>query len=748
MREFPYRPVAALPGQRTVDVEAVEIPADRPARSITEILLARSRLIVGFTALVVAIVGVWTFTTRPVYEAATVLQIDPDRPRVLSFGDVMPREESSNDRAIEAYYQTQVELIASRNTLARAIESLKLRDHPALAPGQGRMERLRTMVARLVAWPGAGRPQVWAADEFVEQMSERVRIEPIKRSRLVRISARVPDRDLAALIPNQIAHEYIAMTNAQRRDASEAASKWLEGQLGGLKARSEQASGAIQQFVEKYNLVPTRDGKTEFALQQLEDGNRVFTDAESDRIQKEARYKMLESADPDTLAAALGSELVRGLKADYSRLEREVGRARTVYGPQHPKMIELEAELSLAKMRLDTEVKKGRQAVEQEYQAAVRRAGELGRRLDTQRQLAINSHARGMQLQLLKRDAETTESVYADLMKRLKEVQVAADLRVTNVTIADAARKPLRPASPKKARNLALAALGGLIGGAVLAFFREAGDQTLRTPREVNMLVRLPSLGTVPAVRAYNRRALPAVDDLPARAITDDAGSWPAQIAGEAFRSIRALVLHSHALDTPRVILMTSAQPQEGKSFTAVNLAVALAEGGEKVLLVDADFRRASCHRAFGLEPPEVGLSSILYRGLQPEVALLTTGVTNLTFLPAGPKPPDPAALLSSEKAKSLLTTLRSRYPWVIIDSPPVLAVSDASVLAPQVDGVLLVVRAHATPVEAVQIARDRLEALGARILGVVLNDVKLARNRYFYANYGYYARGDAQESA
>jgi capsular exopolysaccharide synthesis family protein len=737
MRSFQHRSPAALPG--VVDVEAVPIDGDRVPRSLSEALLGRCWLILGFTAVLVLVVGLWSFTARPLYEASTVIQVDPERPRVVSFADVTPPEEPYTERVVDAYYQTQLELVGSQTLLARVVETLNLRQHPAFAPGASRSEQLRGWLGGIV--PGLGgekKAGPLSVDEFLEKFDRQVKIEAVKRSRLIRITARVPDRELASRIPNQIAQEYITMTNSQRRDASEAASKWLEGQLVGLKQRTEQASGVIQQFVQQHGLVPTREGKAEFALQQLDDLNRSFTDAENDRIQKEARYRMLASADGDTAAASLGSELVRNLKAEYSRLERELGRAKTVYGPQHPKMIELEAEMALAKLRLDTEIKKGRQAVEQEYQASVRRAGELGRRLDAQRQNAILQHARQMQLQLLKKEADTTESVYADLMKRMKELQLAAELRVTNVKIADPARAPIRPVSPKPARNLLLAMVGGLIGGIALALVREAGDHTVRTPRDVSLLFRLPNVGTVPSVRAYPRRALPAVDDLPARAIPDDTMSWPAQVAGEAFRSLRALVRHSRTMDSPRTILVTSAQPQEGKSFTAVNLAVALAEGGEQVLLVDADCRRSSCHRAFGLEPPNVGLSSILYRGLPPEVALLTTGVPNLTFLPAGPKPPDPSALLASDRARALLATLRERFPWIIIDSPPVLAVSDASELAALVDGVLLIVRANSTPIEAVQIARDRLESLGARMMGVVLNDVRLSRNRYFYANYGY----------
>ena len=743
MHTFPRRSVAALPGEHVLDVEALPVDGDRPVRTIWEILVSRRWLVLGFTVLVLAVVAAWTFTARQYFEASTVIQIDPERPRVLSFVDVNPREEPSNERVVDAYYQTQLELVASQTLLARVIDVLALRRHPALQPTRGPVDRLVEWAGGLVPGLGPERPAPTSDEEFLDLLARQITVEPVKRSRLIRVTAKVPDRALAAAIPNQMAEQYIEMTNAQRREASEAASRWLEQHLGQLRARTEQATGTIQRFVEQNNVVPTREGKAEFALQQLDDLNRVFTEAENERIQKEARYRMLAAADPDTLVAALGNELVRNLKGEYSRLERELGRAKTVYGPQHPKMIELEAELSLAKLRLDTEIKKGREAVEGEYKAAVSRAAELGRRLDAGRQNAIVQHARQMQLQFLKKEADSTESVYAELAKRLKELQLAAQLSVTNVKIADPARTPYRPVSPKKKRDLLLALAGGLVGGVALALFREAGDQTIRTPREVNMLVRLPNVGTIPSVRAYTRRMLPGVDDLPARSIPDDEASWPVQLAGEAFRSIRAFVLHSRALDTPRTILVTSAQPQEGKSFNAVNLAVALAEAGQTVLLIDADLRRSSCHRAFGLEPPRVGLSSVLYRGLPPEVALLTTGVPNLTFLPAGPRPPDPSALLSSDRTRGLLAGLRERFPWVIIDSPPVLAVSDATVLASLADGVLLVVRAHSTPLEAVLLARDRLQALGARMLGVVLNDVRLARNRYFYVNYGYQGTGN-----
>jgi capsular exopolysaccharide synthesis family protein len=240
----------------------------------------------------------------------------------------------------------------------------------------------------------------------------------------------------------------------------------------------------------------------------------------------------------------------------------------------------------------------------------------------------------------------------------------------------------------------------------------------------------------VPAIRGHSRRVLPLVEDLPGRTLPGDTLHWSDQVFCEAIRTIRAMVLQRGGPSAPRTLLVTSAQPEEGKSFVAVNLAVSLAETGRPVLLVDADFQRPACHHAFDLERPAAGLSTLLYRVVAPESVIIPSGVPNLAFLPTGPCPADPAALLASDRVAELLATMAERYQWVIVDSPPVLAASDAAILASSVDRVLLVVRAHATPVEAVQLARDRLESLGASFLGVVLNDVKLTRNRNFYSNY------------
>ena len=701
-----------IPGGESADAG---VPRARPSRSLYDILIHRRWLIVAFTATVVALVALWSYTTTPIYEAATVLQIDPERPRVVAFtgmsSEPAPQEDIRfNERVFEAYYTTQYERLRSHSLLARVGAALDLNHHPAFASKtQGGHAGLESYVD----------------------------VSQVKRSRMVQITARVPDPELAAAIPNRIAKEYIDTASQEGREASEAATRWLETELVGLRRRSEEAGGTIQRFVQEHRIVPTADGRLEFVLRQLDDQNRAYTEAESERIRNEAKYRLLATADPDTVAAAVGNDLLRTLKADLSRLEREVARAHTVYGSQHPKMLELEAELTNAKARLENEVTKARDAVEREHLAATRRANELGRRVDSQRDLAIQQYARQTQLQLLRKEAEATDTVYSDLIKRLKELELSAQLRVANIKVIDVAERPRKPVRPNHQRDLMLALAGGLLGGLALAFVLELGDTTLRSAREADLITQLPSVGTVPAIRGYTRRMLAPLDDLPVRALPRETRLWPERIAGEAFRSIRATVLKRGASTAPRTLLVTSAQPSEGKSFVAVNLAAALAKTGHPVLLIDGDFHQPVCHRAFGLELPSVGLSTLLARGDAPCSAIVPSGVSNLSFLPTGPRPADPAALLSSERLSDLLNNLREQYRWVVIDSPPVLPASDAAVLAPVVDGVLLVARAHATPVEAVWVARDRLELSGAKILGLVLNHVRLTRNRYFYANYG-----------
>lgn len=707
-----------------------------PPRGLWDIVVNQRWLIAGFTLAAVAFTAAWSFTTPPSYKATAVIRIDPERPRVVVFPDMMAPDEMYNERVFEAYYDTQFETLGSRAVLGRVENALGLEREGAFGSMDRRGRYARETIAQL--WPPLTKyiKDAGAPAEF-EGLEGYVDIEPVKRSRMVRITAQAPTAELAALIPNRVAAEYIGLVNRERREASDTASRWLETQLGGLRARSQEASGALQKFVRQNDLIPGPDGRLEYVLQQLEGANRAYTEAESERIQKAARARMLAGADPDLAAATLGSETVRELKGEYARLEREAARAQTVYGPNHPKMIELQASLDSARQRLDAEIVKGRAAVEEEARTAERRAAELGRRLDSQRQAAIVQHAQGMQLQQLKREADVGDTFYGELTKRLKELQVAAQMHVSNVKVIDPAERPLWRTSPRHTRDLLLGMIAGLVGGIGLAFVRELGDKTLRTPREVDVLVQLPTVGAVPAIRGYARRALPLVDDLPARIVDTVTLRWTESMAGEAFRSIRALICHGQPDGCPRSILVTSAQPAEGKSFVAVNLAVALAGTGQPVLLVDADLRRSSIHQVFDIEPSAVGLSSLLAHGYSPESAIIGTDIPNLAFLPAGPRPHDPAALLSSEQARRLFAMLSEQYAFVVVDSPPLLTASDAAVVSLQVEGVLLVVRAHATPLEATQLARDRLERLGARIVGVVLNDVRPSRNRHFYANYG-----------
>ncbi|PYN91618.1 MAG: hypothetical protein DMD91_33935, partial [Candidatus Rokuibacteriota bacterium] len=379
--------VPAVP--EIIDAEPADAatPRGRRLRTPWDIVIHHRWLILGFTTAVVALVATWSFTTTPVYEGTLSLQIDPERPRVVTVGDASLAAQDDirfNERVFDAYYGTQYERLTSRTLLARVESGLGLQRHPAFADAGDRWPILHT--AMDLIWPATPATAAATNARVFPGLERYIDVSPVKRSRIVRITARVPDPGLAAAIPNRIASEYIETSTQERREATDTATKWLQAQLVNLRRRSEDTTGNIQQFVQKNQIVPNADGRLDFVLHQLDQQSTAYTEAENDRIRKETRQRMLdEASDPDALAAAIGSDLVRSLKADLARLEREVARARTVYGPEHPKMQELAADLTNAKARFESEVAKARGAVRGEHRAAVDRARKLQERLEARR---------------------------------------------------------------------------------------------------------------------------------------------------------------------------------------------------------------------------------------------------------------------------------------------------------------------------------------------------------------------------
>ena len=349
-----------------------------------------------------------------------------------------------------------------------------------------------------------------------------------------------------------------------------------------------------------------------------------------------------------------------------------------------------------------------------------------------------------MQYNILQHDADSNKQLYDGLQQKLKEAGITAGLKSSNIRVVDPALVPSSPARPQKARNILLALLVGLVGGIGLAVFREYLDNTVKSPDDIESLTGLPSLAVVPSLPAMTAATNNGPNSTPELAsggrVELLSYVQPKSQISEAFRALRTSLLLSQADHPPQVILVTSSLPREGKTTAAVNLAVTLAQLGDRTVLVDADLRKPGVRRALNINAPrEAGLSSYL-AGVSnlDEITFAHPAINNLTVAMTGPVPPNPADLLSSHRMRELVAELRRRYKFVVIDSPPIMAATDAVILSAQTDGVLLVVRSGATPKEAFTRTRDLLAGVKARLLGVILNAVDSSAPDYYYS-YRYY---------
>ena len=356
--------------------------------------------------------------------------------------------------------------------------------------------------------------------------------------------------------------------------------------------------------------------------------------------------------------------------------------------------------------------------------------------LGQQKGESLNLNKKAIDYNVLKRDAETSKEMFDLLIKRFKETSMTEDIRTGNIRIIDPAEVPRTPVKPQKALNIFLSIVMGLFLGIGLAFFLEYIDSTIKLPTEINDFLKIPFLGLVPALAMETDTEGKQHDRTPAQdLVTMDA---PKSTASESYRGIRTSLLLSSADHSPQVILVCSSGPSEGKTISAANLAVTMAQAGGKVLVLDCDMRRPKMHRLLGVDRDK-GMSNILVGARTLEEVIVHTQIPNMDFIPSGPIPPNPSEMLGSDRMKSLLEEARTRYERIIIDSPPISAVTDAVILSRVADGTAVIIRSGVTNREIVKNGLSQLQAVNARILGAILNGVHLDRDRYYYYQYQYY---------
>ena len=724
-------------------------------RDYLRVVLKRKWTIITVFAVTVITVMIHAFTATPIYKATTRLIIDKENPNVVSIQEVMAVDASGTD-----YYQTQYKIIESRSVAADVIRRLRLDENEEFSPKpkDDLISNIRRSISQtFTSWkdglfslfrtekPSSSVPEQEEVDhKLVSTFINRIDVTPIRNSRLVDISFEAKDPALAAKITNTLAAAFIDRNLDTKLRAVQDAVKWLHSRIEEERKKVEKAEQALLKYKEKHEIITDFSSDVEkVTAQKLAQLNTQVVEAESKRVEAETRYQQAAAltGSPDMLDSipeVLNNDLIRQIKAMEVDLYKRMSELSKKYGEQHPQMQAIESELKTLQKRKGQEITRVINSLRSEYKVAEAREKSLKASLEKQKRESLDLNQKAIEYTVLSRETESAKQMYDLLIKRFKETSLTEDMRTGNIRIIDRAHVPNAPVRPKRALNILLAVLLGLISGVGLAFFFEYLDNTIKLPEDIQRYLRVPYLGPVPAM-ALN--GIPESREKPELV----AFHSPKSTASEAYRGIRTSILFSSAEKPPQVLLISSAAPQEGKTTTALNLAISMAQAGGKTILLDCDMRKPSLHKIFGY-PRDKGISSILVGNCEVRDALITTQVPNLDIIPCGPIPPNPSEILGSPRMSKLMEFLRKTYSKIIIDSPPITAVTDAVVLGSLVDGTVLVIRAGGTPREIVRNGLNQLKGVNSPILGVVLNGVDMDRDGYYYYQYYYYYYGEDGE--
>ena len=726
---------------------------DSLLREYVRVLIKSKWVVIASVALVVGVVTISTLRSTPIYEAVGSIAINKMDPVTLNLKDAS----SSVDYYDPTDLDTEVRILKSDLLALQVIRELNLDKQPEFRG------KNKSPTSSLELTTDAMQPDSARTSAVLASFKGSLQVALVPNTRIIEIRYRNADKNLAARIVNTLANTYVEQNFKTRFESTMQASDWLSKQLVDLQIKVETSQEKLVKYQKEHEILGI-DEKQNITTAKLDELNRELTSAESARMEKESIYHLVQSGDSDSIAAAANvdgaargssanSALLEKLREQQADLKIQVAQLNTQFGPSYPKLAQLNSQLKEVDTEIQTEMRKVAARLRGDYLAAVQRETMLRSALEKQKQEANKLNESAIEYSLLKRDVDANRTLSEGLLERLKEAGVTAGLRSNNFRIVDVARVPTTPAGPNLPRNLAFALALGLSTGIGLAFLLESMDNTVRTPEQAQTISALPSLGMIP-LGSRSAREIGGREKL-ALASSKEAvelvtKSRPRSQMAESYRALRTSLLLTFAGGPPKVILITSALPEEGKTTTSVNSAIVLAQKGTRVLLIDADLRRPSIHKTLGMGP-QLGLSNVLTGTATLQQAIIpSTILPELSILPAGTPPPNPAELLASTRMKDVLEELRKQYDHIVIDSPPTLSVTDAVVISTSADAVVLVIRSGHTTKPALRRARDILLQVNARVCGVLVNAVDLNSPDYYY-HYEYqgkYGHGYYQEDA
>ena len=732
-------------------------------KSFINLITRYPKTILFITTATILLTALKVLLATPLFTAESTLKIGTYMPALagLMQEDILTQESQEYD-----YLNTQIELVKSLGVADQVLRdsSVRKRLHKHF---QGRLFKPLSLSE---ASPQNSKEYVGDVNEIQTYLSS-ISVSPLRTTSLVKIRAQTSDPELSFYLANIHAESFIDFTRNQRHQVALENLSFLKNQGDELATKLSTAQKDLAEYAEKNSMISLDGGDSTIVEKRLSEISSQLTSATKNRIEAESALNKAKNLDLNLV----NNESTTSLHLELDSLEAEYASLSQKYTSAYPKMRELSEKINSLKKSINTSGRKNRQILKAELEAWRNTETSLQKELDTQKNISFSTNKKQVEYNKLEREFESLKDLYQSVLKQLKESQIRSEAQGTNMSVIQRATLPLSPSSPRKRQSLILASIFGPLLGLLAAFFISLFDTIVRTKEEVAEITGLPVLGFIPKfslidhtnknlISDNNKYSSKKVDYLednraeekqtnkPLKSQVEVANNPltenplnkieilepivvtknPMSVTSEVFRTIRTSIMLSSHRDKTRVMLVTSAKLGEGKTTVSTNLAVTQAMSGKKVLLIDADMRRPAIHRYFKIDSNRTGLVDILTGESSFSDAVINTSINNLDIVVAGDIPPNPAELLSTSELEKLIKSAEE-YDSIIIDSPPIMPVTDSLIISSIVESVLLVVRNEKTPGPILREAINRLSQVNAHAIGVIINGTKKGYNSNYY---------------
>ena len=769
----------------------------------SEALLARLRewqriiyrhkwLILSFILIALPLATIQAYRAKPIYQATTTIEVRPETSSLSKSGDVVVVGSNDNTKA-------EIVIIRSQPVVRQTITNLNLDKNPRFLDVTTKRSLLEALMSLKGAQPerekklaqeaakqsannaGAGEMKTNGPEHggtvadlaenphnaeaerkrlgpYIQTLLDNLNVEGLRDTRLIKISFRHTDPEIAAAVADGVAYNFMQYNFQGKTERFRSASDWLEKSTQKLRAQVEKAEQKLVDYSKENNIF-SLEGKENLTSEKLTKLHEQVMRAAFDRIVKQSLYEEVKVGRGAQLPEAFADPKTAEVRKSLNDLAVEASRLSVKFGAKHFSVQEIQKKMATLQEQIKGSQSMLDDRLRADYERAVRDEANLRNELEIAKGEAVQQNQASIQYSVLQQDLETAKALYTDFLNKTSQADIQRAEQFNNVRLIESAETPGGPVGPNRSQTILLAFVVSLGMGVGLAYLMENMNTTVRNVEDVNRFTQLPVLGVIPiltealpdgkrsGIRSIELRAATMKDVNDSFELLGDVSDKPVladsmkvfSAAAEAYRMLRTSILLSTAGHPPKTLMVTSGQPGDGKTTTVFNIALALTQLKAEVLVVDCDMRKPRIHKMLQLQKGE-GLSTLLASGGDPDKFIYRTPVRGLSVLPCGYVPPNPSELISSGSMKEVLRSLSERFDYVVIDAPPMISVSDPIILSTLVDGVILVVKSGESKGESVRRASQDLSSVGARVLGVALNNLNIRKDGYdYYRNYRQY---------